>query len=102
MADLLALSRGAALCVSGDTGPAHLAAAVGTPVVGIFGPTDPERNGPWMPDDVVLSRYSTCRCHYKRRCQIAEWCLADVTVAEVTAAIQRRLGPVAQRSGGDV
>ena len=41
----LALSRAASLMVSGDTGPLHIAAAVGTPVVGLFGPTDPERNG---------------------------------------------------------
>ena len=34
--------------VSGDTGPLHIAAAVGTPIVSIFGPTDPERNGPWL------------------------------------------------------
>jgi heptosyltransferase-1 len=92
IADLFALSRLAALCVSGDTGPAHIAAAVGTPVVGIFGPTDPERNGPWSREDVVLTRYASCDCHYKRRCHNAQWCLDDVSVAEVTAAIQRRLG----------
>ena len=37
----------------GDTGPLHIAAAAGTPIVAIFGPTDPDRNGPWDPDDVV-------------------------------------------------
>jgi ADP-heptose:LPS heptosyltransferase len=101
--DLLALSRVAALCVSGDTGPAHLAGAVGTPVVGIYGPTDPERNGPWAPDDVVITRYASCDCHYKRRCHYSTWCLDDVTVAEVTAVIQRRLGSSgAVRSGHDV
>ena len=36
------------LMVSGDTGPLHIAAAVGTPVVALFGPTHPERNGPWV------------------------------------------------------
>jgi lipopolysaccharide heptosyltransferase I len=92
IADLLALSRAAALCVSGDTGPAHLATAVGTPAVGIFGPTDPDRNGPWASEDVVVTRFGSCRCHYKRQCQNAEWCLDDVSVAEVTAAIQHRLG----------
>ena len=40
----------------GDTGPAHIAAAVGTPIVGIYGPTRPARNGPWSPDDVTVSR----------------------------------------------
>jgi lipopolysaccharide heptosyltransferase I len=94
IADLIALSRLASLCVSGDTGPLHLAAAVGTPVVAIFGPTDPERNGPWLPEDVVITRYGSCGCHYDRRCRraTAEWCLEDVSVAEVTAAIQQRLG----------
>jgi ADP-heptose:LPS heptosyltransferase len=92
--DLLDLSRAAALVVSGDTGPLHIAAATGTPTVAIFGPTDPGRNGPWSPDDVIVSRYQGCGCHYARRCQRASWCLADVSVAEVTAAIQQRLGRV--------
>jgi lipopolysaccharide heptosyltransferase I len=96
VADLVALSRAATVCVSGDTGPLHLAGAAGTPVVGIFGPTDPERNGPWNPEDVVVSRYASCECHYERRCRAARWCLADVGVAEVTAAVQRRLGGTAE------
>ena len=91
--DLVELSRAAALMVSGDTGPLHIAAAAGTPIVAIFGPTDPDRNGPWAADDVVLSRYGSCDCHYQRQCRQASWCLNDVTVAEVTAAIQQRLGP---------
>src|SRR5690606_32587611 len=45
LSDLVAISRRAALMVSGDTGPLHIAAAVGTPIVSIFGPTDPQRNG---------------------------------------------------------
>ena len=93
IADLLELSRAAALMVSGDTGPLHIAGAAGTPIVAIFGPTDPERNGPWAGGDVVVSRYGSCECHYQRQCRQAAWCLNDVSVAEVTAAIQRRLGP---------
>jgi heptosyltransferase-1 len=91
IADLLALARQASLMVSGDTGPLHIAAAAGTPTVAIFGPTDPKRNGPWSDADVVVSRYATCGCHYDRTCHQATWCLGDVSVAEVTAAIQRRL-----------
>jgi lipopolysaccharide heptosyltransferase I len=90
--DLLALCRAAHLMVSGDTGPLHIAAAAGTPTVAIFGPTDPERNGPWAAQDVTISRHATCDCHYERRCHRPDWCLADVQVAEVTAAIQQRLG----------
>lgn len=91
VADLVELSRGAALMVSGDTGPLHIAAAVGTPTVAVFGPTDPARNGPWSADDVVVSRYHACRCHYERRCTARAWCLEDLPVAEVTAAVQQRL-----------
>jgi heptosyltransferase I len=100
VADLLALSRAAALMVSGDTGPLHIAAAAGTPIVGIFGPTDPARNGPWSAEDRVVSRYSGCGCHYARRCHQARWCLTDLSVAEVTAAIQHRLAQATGRARG--
>jgi lipopolysaccharide heptosyltransferase I len=88
--DLLAVSRAAALVISGDTGPLHIAAAAGTPTVSLFGPTDPHRNGPWSADDVAVSRYGACGCHYERRCRKAEWCLESIAVAELTAAIQQR------------
>jgi lipopolysaccharide heptosyltransferase I len=89
--DLVELARAAAVIVSGDTGPLHIAAAVGTPAVAIYGPTNPNRNGPWAPDDVNVTRYESCGCHYGRRCRSDRWCLETVTVAEVTAAIQQRL-----------
>jgi ADP-heptose:LPS heptosyltransferase len=89
--DLVALARRAALIVSGDTGPAHIAAAVGTPLVGIFGPTRPARNGPWAPNDVTVSRYEQCACHHLRRCRLNTMCLFDVQVEEVLAAVERRL-----------
>ena len=92
IADLIAIVRGAALMVSGDTGPVHLAAAVGTPVVGIYGPTDVARNGPWSADDVTVSRFTACGCHHQRRCRVARWCLEDISVDDVIAAITRRIG----------
>lgn len=94
--DVLALARHAAVLVSGDTGPLHLAAAVGTPVVAIMGPTNPMRNGPWSPDDEVVSRFERCGCPYERRCRQHDWCLEEIRVSEVTAAIQQRLGPAAR------
>jgi len=90
LSDLLALSRAATLMISGDTGPLHIAAAAGTPTVSLFGPTDPHRNGPWSPDDVAISRFGACGCHYERRCRKPSWCLESIEVAEVTAAIQQR------------
>lgn len=95
--DLLAITVGAALMISGDTGPVHLAAAMGTPIVGLYGPTWPERNGPWAPDDVVVSRASECACHHKRRCQRARWCLDDISIGEVIVAADQRL---ARATGG--
>jgi heptosyltransferase I len=89
--DLLALARGARLMLSGDTGPLHLAAALGTPVVALFGPTDPARNGPWSASDISLSRYDDCVCHYQRRCRRSRGCLEDLFVEDVRGAIDRRL-----------
>ena len=56
-----AIAKGARLMVSGDTGPLHIAAAVGTPIVALFGPTRAERNGPWSPADIVVSRIDAVR-----------------------------------------
>jgi heptosyltransferase-1 len=89
--DLAALMRSAALVISGDTGPLHIGAAVGAPIVGLFGPTRPERNGPWEPRDEVLSRAETCVCHHKRHCLRGAPCIDEITVDEVLAAAERRL-----------
>lgn len=91
IADLVSLTKAAALMISGDTGPLHVAGAVGTPVIGIFGPTDPKRNGPWAEDDLSVSRFHTCVCHYQRRCRIAGWCLLDISPREVMDLVDRRL-----------
>jgi heptosyltransferase-1 len=90
--DLLGIAKRAALMVSGDTGPLHIAAAVGTPVVALFGPTDPERNGPWAASDITLSRTDRCACHYERQCRRSESCIEDISVGDVLAAVERRVG----------
>jgi heptosyltransferase-1 len=89
--ELLALVRGAQLVVSGDTGPLHLAAAAATPVVALFGPTDPRRNGPWASDDMSVSEFHRCICHHKRRCSRATRCLDDIGVDDVMGAVATRL-----------
>jgi heptosyltransferase-1 len=91
IADVVALARGAVLMVSGDTGPTHIAAALGTPIVGIYGPTRPTRNGPMSPLDVTVSRDTVCECHHLRRCTRDRMCLLDIEVAEVLDAVERRL-----------
>lgn len=91
LTDLVALSRAATVMVSGDTGPTHVAAAVGTPLVSIYGPTRPNRNGPWAPDDIALTRSDICLCIHIRSCTAPEWCLRDLQVDEVRDAVERRL-----------
>ena len=88
---LASIVEAACLLVSGDTGPAHLAAALGTPIVGLYGPTDVGRNGPWSPEDVTVSRFDVCHCHYRRRCRASRWCLEHITSDDVIAAVARRL-----------
>jgi len=63
---LIALTRRIALVIAGDTGPLHLACALGRPVVGIYGPTDPSRNGPFGTRFKVL-RSPASRLDHSRR-----------------------------------
>ncbi len=84
--DYVELARRARLVVAADTGPLHLACAVGTPVVALFGPTDPARNGPFAPDDVVVRRTPPCAPCYSRTCARHAGVMDEIAVAEVLAA----------------
>jgi heptosyltransferase-1 len=63
LAQLVALTRRVSLVIAGDTGPLHLACALGRPVVGIYGPTDPSRNGPFGTKFTVLRSPLSRRDH---------------------------------------
>jgi heptosyltransferase-1 len=63
---LVALTRRASLFIGGDTGPLHLAAALQVPVVAIFGPTDPARNGPFGAKSIVLRSPDSVTSHARR------------------------------------
>jgi heptosyltransferase I len=63
---LMSLTRRVSLVIGGDTGPVHLACAVGKPVVGIYGPTDPSRNGPYGSLVRVLRNPESRRDHARR------------------------------------
>jgi heptosyltransferase I len=86
---LMALTRRAALFIGGDTGPMHLANLLGVPVVAIFGPTDPARNGPYYTPNVVLrsAQSATSYSHSAAR----DSALMGISVAEVVAAAERLL-----------
>ncbi len=97
---MIALVRRAALVIAGDTGPLHLAAALERPVVGLFGPTDPARNGPYGTRAVVLRHQSSRRDH--KRASQTEAGLMQITVDEVVAAALGLLqgGAVGEPSSG--
>ena len=104
LVELASVIKAGVLFISGDTGPLHIAGALGTPVVGIYGPSNPERNGPWSSRDEVVSVSGDCQCLKRypnrgavgvvRRCENSTWCLEDVTVRDVCAAVDRSLSGV--------
>ena len=98
LGELMALLRGAACIVSGDTGPLHLAVALGTPAVALFGPTDPARNGPYSGDATpsgdqknIVLRTSGVRTTHSRDSRPHPSMLA-VTVDQVFDAVSRSTG----------
>ncbi len=87
LSELIALTRRARLLIGGDTGPMHLAAALKIPVVAIFGPTNPARNGPFGTRAMVLRSASSMTDHTRRR--ETEQGLLEITVGEVVAAARK-------------
>ncbi|MGH9553122.1 MAG: glycosyltransferase family 9 protein, partial [Terriglobales bacterium] len=90
LTQLIALTRRAGLFIGGDTGPMHLAAALGVPVVGIFGPTDPARNGPFGTRTIVL-RSPSSRTSYRHVVQPDDG-LLEISPGQVVAAARQLLG----------
>ncbi len=89
LTELIALTRRARVFVGGDTGPMHLAAALGIPVVGIFGPTNPARNGPFATRSIVLRNPISPTSH-SHRAQ-PDPGLLEIRVDEVVAAARTLL-----------
>jgi heptosyltransferase-1 len=96
ISELIALTRRARLFIGGDTGPLHLAAAFKVPVVAIFGPTDPARNGPYGTRSVVLRNPASTTTH-ARNARSDEAMLA-ISVEAVIEAAQNLL---VSRATGD-
>jgi len=87
---LMALLQGAQLIVGGDTGPLHLAIALGTKAVAIFGPTNPTRNGPYPPQPFVLRDPQAVTTH--ERGTDTSPSLLKISVDQVFDAVRQRLG----------
>jgi len=90
---LAAVYGSASVVVSTDTGPMHLAAAVRTPVVALFGPTAPWRTGPYGEGHVVLRAEVSCSPCFGRSCKTTELepmaCMNRITVEQVVDAVTR-------------
>ncbi len=89
--ELIALLRRARFVVAGDSGPLHLAVALGTPVIGLYGPTDPQRNGPYGQPQAVVRNARPQETSYKRG-KAYSAAMLSITVEQVISAIERRLG----------
>lgn len=97
VSELAALIRRAAMCVTNDSGPMHMAAALGARLVAIFGPTDPLWVGPYgQPGSVVRADLPCSPCYLRRvsECPFGHACMKQVTPQQVIARIEKMLGMV--------
>ena len=82
------------LCISCDSGPMHIAAAVGTPTIALFGPTDPIRHRPYSVNHTIIEKPISCRPCYKTYCHRKDEpnvCMNEITVQDVINELTRKL-----------
>ena len=94
IADLPALLSRCNLFIGNDSGAMHVAAAVGLPIVAVFGPTDPNGTAPVAPKCTVVQEKPYCSPCFLRRCPTDHRCMKAVTPAMVVSAAQLHLGAV--------
>lgn len=87
LSELACLFRKAKMVISTDSGPMHLAAAVGTPVVALFGPTDPARTGPYGGGHRVIKAQLPCSPCFLKKCTTKK-CMEDISVEQVFAVVE--------------
>ena len=99
--ELLAIIAGADLLICPDSGPGHMGTAVGTPVIGLFATTNPERAAPYLSRDLVVNRYpDAIRERFGKSVSEVRWgervrdagAMKLISVADVTARIDQVLG----------
>ena len=99
--ELIAVMERAAIAIGPDSGPMHVAAAVGTPVVALFGATSPARSGPWGWHHLVVRGDAPCAPCYLSRCPIGQVCMEQITPATVMERVRQVLSGVAVRQEWD-
>ena len=88
--DLAYLYKKAQMVITTDSGPMHLAAAVGTPVIALFGPTDPVRTGPYGKEHTIITARLPCSPCFLKKCSTRK-CMEDILPEQVFAAIEEKL-----------
>jgi len=88
--ELACLYQKARLVITTDSGPMHLAAAVNTPVIALFGPTDPQRTGPYGFGHTIIRTALPCSPCFLKKCPTTK-CMRDITPARVFAAVEEKL-----------
>jgi lipopolysaccharide heptosyltransferase II len=89
--DLVGIFARACLALGPDSGPMHIAAATGTPVISLWGATSPIRSAPWGSEEEVICGPAACSPCYVRRCPIGRVCMQRITPEQVLAAARRVL-----------
>lgn len=94
--ELAAMTEGASVVVTNDSGPMHIAAALKRPLVAVFGPTNPVRTGPYgMPGSIVRANVACSPC-YRRECPRPR-CMDELGPEAVLSAIERQISSAASR-----
>lgn len=94
LGELAAFLAQATVLITVDTGPMHIASAVGIPIVALFGPTDPSIWGPRGPKAIVVNHAKDCSpCWGKVECSNTS-CMSSISLKEVTDAVVRLIGPI--------
>jgi lipopolysaccharide heptosyltransferase II len=93
--EVVAIQERASIAIGPDSGPMHIAAAVGTPVVGLFGATSQARSGPWGWYHMVVRSAVPCAPCYLSRCPIGQLCMERITPAMVMERVDQVLAGTA-------
>ncbi len=102
--DLIGIFPECAVAFGPDSGPMHIAAAVGCPVVSLWGATAPERSAPWGFADLAVRGEIPCHPCYLRKCPIGRECMRRIAPDDVAAAARRALaasGSIRARGAGE-
>jgi len=89
--ELASLIQDCDLLITNDSGPMHIAAALGTPLIALFGSTDQFATGPYRKSDAVIDKRVSCAPCFRRKCPIDFRCMKEISVEEVVEKAKKCL-----------